>query len=104
MYSGAVSYTFDRPTPTTSAVQVASAYTYDRPTPVYYLTAISADASAYIYDRPTPVHDQVTSTAVAYTYDSPATTDPTQIHVWDGTQWVRKPFYKWDGANWVPIT
>ena len=30
--------------------------------------------------------------------------NPTQLKVWDGVQWVRKPYYVWNGSAWVQIT
>lgn len=30
--------------------------------------------------------------------------NPTQLNIWDGTQWVRAPYYVWDGSTWTQIS
>lgn len=95
--------TYDRPVPVHTAVASdAVAMAFDRPVPVHSFS-VSADASVVAYDRPTPVYVPVSS-AHTGTYENVTTTDPTQLKVWDGTQWVRKPYYIWNGSTWVQVT
>lgn len=102
MDSRAVAYVYDRPGPVhDQSSTTATSFVYDRPTPVH--AQLSSIACAHTYDRTTPVY-AASAVASAYSYDSATDQDPTQIQVWDGAQWVRKPQYVWNGSGWVPIT
>ena len=51
---------------------------------------------------PTPVKSR---NGYAYGYENVSNNaNPTQLKVWDGVQWVRKPYYVWNGSAWVQIT
>lgn len=99
--STAFATVFDRSTPTITAVFNANADVYTRPIPIPPQSLVSSIASTY--DRPVPVATSWRG-AAAYSYETDTTANPTQLKRWDGTQWVRSPYYIWNGTAWVQVT
>lgn len=63
-------------------------------------------SSAYSYEQ--TMFDPVTikrSQASSYIYENTiAQNNPSELMVWDGIQWVHKPYYTWNGSAWAQIT
>jgi hypothetical protein len=89
-------------------VPTASAYSYEM---VEFNPAIlQSTAQAITYSNELVVYDplklQSSPRGMTYSYDNvndPATS-PSALKIWDGTQWVAKPYYEWDGTKWVQIS
>lgn len=65
----------------------------------------SKDAFSYGYESVRIQSPALSRDGFAYGYENVANNaNPTQLKVWDGVAWVRKPYYVWNGSAWVQVT
>lgn len=58
--------------------------------------------SVYVYEWPKEALVGINGSIYVYELALP-NTNPAKIHVYDGTQWVRRPDYFWNGTTWQQI-
>lgn len=88
----------------TSPVSVSDGYAYS--TELCVFTQPISVPDAYAYSNELVIISPLVSTAdaYAYSYENVANNaNPTALKVWDGTQWVVKPYYVWNGNAWQQI-
>lgn len=110
MVPDAYVYSYEAPiiNPVVAMVGDAFAYSYEMP----YITPVAqpvADGYVFSFENVilNPTNFSATQDAFDYSYEhvtSAASPNPTSLKVWDGTQWVTKPYYVWNGSAWVQLT
>ena len=76
----------------------AEIFTYEYTIP---LIVASRDGEIFTYEYAIPAVVQ-TRNAEIFTYEYVTPTPPNSIiKVWNGSAWVRDPFYYWNGTAWV---
>lgn len=84
----------------------------------------SVDGISYGYEMVMESFDQSSNSAFAYGYELAvlqpgvgtrdtnvygyeniaSNSNPTQLKMWDGGQWIHKPYYVWNGSAWEQVT